>query len=170
MKRALLLFALLAPMVLVTACGKTEEAPVVQTRLSAPADPTDDAAWKAYLGQEINANRAGVTDNVYPYYLALDSDVLTPEDEAADKRTKYQRMVEQVNNAVLRTVLPGNMLAFGSPDSTKMADLIVTAFQGAAPNALKGSKVLFIGSAEDSERVKAAVEAAGATYVFVEAK
>ena len=69
-----------------------------------------------------------------------------------------------------RTVLPGNMLAFGSPDSTKMADLIVMAFTDADPNALKGSQVLFIGAPGDSERVKAAVEAAGAKYIFVEAK
>ncbi|KFN51101.1 hypothetical protein [Arenimonas composti] len=170
MKRVLILFALLAPMVLTTACKKEEPVQTERQRLTAPSDPRDDNAWKAYLGQEINANRAGVTDNVYSYYLGMDSDVLTPEDEAADKRTKYQRMVEQVNIVVLRTVLPGNMLAFGSPDSSKMADLIVAAFQGAEPNALKGSKVLFIGAAADNDRVKAAVEAAGANYVFVEAK
>ena len=66
--------------------------------------------------------------------------------------------------------MPGNMLAFGSPDSAKMADLIVTAFTGAEPDALKGSQVLFIGKPADSDRVKAAVEAAGAKYIFVEAK
>lgn len=169
MKRFLIALALLAPVVL-TACKEEAPAAPAAVKLTAPTDPRDDAAWKAYLGQEINANRAGVTDNVYSYYLAMDSDTLTPEDEAADKRTKYARMVEQVNLSVQRTVLPGNMLAFGSPDSTKMADLIVTAFQGAPANAMKGSKVLFIGQAADSDRVKAAVEAAGATYVFVEAK
>jgi hypothetical protein len=35
---------------------------------------------------------------------------------------------------------------------------------------MKGVKVLFIGTPADSERVEAAVEPAGVTYVFVEAK
>ena len=35
---------------------------------------------------------------------------------------------------------------------------------------MKGVKVLFIGKAADSERVKAAVAPTGADYVFVEAK
>jgi hypothetical protein len=71
---------------------------------------------------------------------------------------------------VSRTVLPGNMLAFGSPDSSKMADLIVQSFTGGPADSLKGSQVLFIGSAADSPRVQAAVEAVGGKYIFVEAK
>ena len=35
---------------------------------------------------------------------------------------------------------------------------------------MKGVKVLFIGDAADSERVKAAVAPSGVNYVFVEAK
>jgi hypothetical protein len=35
---------------------------------------------------------------------------------------------------------------------------------------MKGVKVLFIGATADGDRVKAAVEPAGVTYVFVEAK
>ena len=71
---------------------------------------------------------------------------------------------------ISRTVLPGNMLAFGSPDSAKMGDMILSAFSGAKPDALKGSQVLFIGKPEDSARVKGPVEASGAKYIFVEAK
>ena len=51
-----------------------------------------------------------------------------------------------------------------------MADLVVEAFVAPPQNALKDSKVLFIGKADDSEKVKIAVEAASATFVFVEAK
>jgi hypothetical protein len=51
-----------------------------------------------------------------------------------------------------------------------MADLIVMAFTTPDPNALKGSQVLFIGKPQDKDRVQAAVEAAGAKFVFVEAK
>jgi hypothetical protein len=67
-------------------------------------------------------------------------------------------------------VLPGNLLAFGSPNSTRMADLIVASFAGGEPDALKGSQVLFVGNAADSARVQAAVEAVGGKYIFVEAK
>ena len=66
--------------------------------------------------------------------------------------------------------LPGNLLAFGSPDSAKMGDLVVAAFTGAKPDALQGSQVLFIGKPADRDRVKAAAEAAGAKFIFVEAK
>ena len=38
------------------------------------------------------------------------------------------------------------------------------------PGTMKGVKVLFLGAAADNERVRAAVEPAGVTYVFVEAK
>ena len=35
---------------------------------------------------------------------------------------------------------------------------------------MKGVKVLFVGKAEDSERVKAAITPSGVDYVFAEAK
>jgi len=135
--------------------------------LHAPTTP-DDKLWVPYLQQVVSRNMAGVTDRVSPYYLPADSDEPTPDDP--DGRSKYDRQLENVATVVSRTVLPGNMLAFGSPNSTRMADLIVAAFQGGAPDALQGSQVLFIGKAEDSPRVKAAVEAVGAKYIFVEAK
>jgi hypothetical protein len=62
------------------------------------------------------------------------------------------------------------MLAFGSPDSAKMGDLVVAAYKDAAPGSMKGVIVMFIGKAADNERVKAAVAPSGATYRFVEAK
>ncbi|KAA2285842.1 hypothetical protein [Arenimonas fontis] len=169
MNRALVSVALLLSLGLVAGCGQKAEqeaaqAPVV---LTAPTNG-DDAAWKAYLAQVIGQNQAGVTDRIFSYYLPKDSRVVTEADE--DGRSQYDRQLDNVNAAVQRTVLPGNMLAFGSPDSAAMADLIVKAFEGAAPDALQGSQVLFIGKAEDAERVRVAVEAAGARYIFVEAK
>ena len=92
-----------------------------------------DMAWKEYLGKVVGQNQEGVTDRVFPYYLLMNSDVVTEADK--DGRSQYARQLENVNNVVLRTVLPGNMLAFGSPDSTKMADLIVAAFTGAEQDA-----------------------------------
>jgi hypothetical protein len=172
MNRSTSFLTALAFALLVAACNKggggdtTAEAPAAQgpAPLTAPAG-NDDDAWKGYLGQVVGQHMEGVTDRVFPYYLPAASD--TAE---ADGSSQYARQLENVSGVVARTVLPGNMLAFGSPDSPKMADLIVAAFKDAKPDAMKGSQVLFIGHAAESERVKAAVEAAGAKYVFVEVK
>lgn len=171
MSRSLIAISLFALALSLSACkkeadaSKTAAAPVV---LTAPANGGDDNAWKAYLGQVVGQNMGGVTDRVYPYYLPANSSVPTPGDP--DNHSQYDRQLQNVSDVVARTVLPGNMLAFGSPDSTKMGDLIVTAMTGAKPEALKGSQVLFIGNAADSARVKAVVEAAGGKYIFVESK
>ena len=160
--------ALLLSLTVLAGCQKAEEdAPKTPTVLTAPTDG-DDMKWKEYLGKVVGQNQEGVTDRVFPYYLPANSDTLTEADK--DGRTQYARQLENVNTVVLRTVLPGNMLAFGSPDSSRMGDLIVAAFTGAEPDALKGSQVLFIGKPADRDRVQAAVEAAGAKFVFVEAK
>ena len=135
--------------------------------LHAPAT-ADDKQWQPYLQQVISRHQEGVTDRTMAYYLPQDSDTISPAD--SDGKTKYERQLENVNTVVLRTVLPGNMLVFGSPNSTRMADLVVAAFTGGEPDALKGSQVLFIGQAADNPRVQAAVEAVGAKYIFVEAK
>ena len=167
MNRAVVSFALLLSLSLLAGCQKAEEAPPAPTVLTAPTG-TDDMAWKEYLGKVVGQNQAGVTDRTFPYYLPANSS--TPAEGDQDGKSQYDRQLENVTAVVQRTVLPGNMLAFGSPDSAKMADLIVAAFANPDPNALKGSQVLFIGKAEDSARVQAAVEAAGAKYIFIEAK
>lgn len=168
MNRALVSVALALSLGLAAGCGqKAEEADTAPTVLTAPANG-DDAAWKQYLGQVIGQHQAGVTGRIFSYYLPRDSREITEKDE--DGRSQYDRQLENVTAAVQRTVLPGNMLAFGSPDSTAMADLIVAAFDGAASDALSGSQVLFIGAAADEARVRTAVEAAGARFIFVEAK
>jgi len=143
------------------AAKKPEAAAVV---LTAPKS-VDDKEWKPYLQQVINQHMEGVTDRVFPYYLPANSAEIQ-----ADGRSQFDRQAENVTTVISRTVLPGNMLAFGSPDSAKMADLILMSFSGAKPDALKGSQVLFVGKAEDSARVQAPVEASGAKYIFVEAK
>ena len=147
-----------------TAAPKKVAAPVV---LVAPANADDDA-WKNYLQLVVSQNMGAVTDRVYPYYLPANSIVPTPGD--LENKSQYDRQLENVSGVVARSVLPGNMLVFGSPDSPKMADLAVAAFTGAKADALRGSQVLFIGKASDSDRVRAAVEAAGAKYIFIEAK
>ena len=154
--------ALAACLTLPFAACKKEEAPVAEAApLTAPSTD-DDVAWKTYLQEVVINNMGTITNTPYVYYLPAETE---PEFEA-----KYGRQLEQAKGAVARGVSSGNLIAFGSPNSTKLADLAVAAFEGAAVDSFKGVRVLFIGKAEDSERVKAAVEAAGARYVFVEAK
>jgi hypothetical protein len=167
MIRAFAPLALILSLTLLAGCKKEEEAAPAPAALVAPVNG-DDTAWKTYLGQVVGQNMAGVTDRNFSYYLPANSQTLNEGD--ADGRTQFDRQLENVTTVVLRTVLPGNMLSFGSPDSEKMADLIVMSFAEAEPDALAGSQVLFIGKAEDSDRVRAAVEASGAKYLFVEAK
>jgi len=145
------------------ACKKQEEAPAqpAEVALVAPTT-TEDGAWKEYLSKVVDANMGTITNTPYVYYLPAETD---PEFEA-----KYGRQLEQAKGAVARGVSSGNLIAFGSPNSAKIADLAVAAFEGVEVDAFKGVRVLFIGKAEDSERVKAAVAPSNAEYLFVEAK
>ena len=156
----LLLIACLA-LPLLTAC-KQEEAPKaeVAAALSAPTS-TDENEWNAYLTDVVKRNADGAT-NMYAYTL--------PVDTSADFQGYYDRQLEKAQLDVARGGMEGTLLAFGSPSSAKSADLAVAAFANAAPGTMKGVKVLFVGAANDSDRVKAAVEPSGATYLFVEAK
>ncbi len=167
MNRIFAPLAVLLALVALTGCKKEEPPAQVEAVLVAPTN-ADDNAWKEYLGRVVGRNLGGVTDRNFSYYLPANSSA--PAEGDQEGITQYDRQLENVTTVVLRTVLPGNMLSFGSPDSAKMADMIVTAFTDADPNALKGSQVLFIGDQADSDRVKTAVEAAGAKYIFVEAK
>ena len=172
MSRSSIVLLILASCVALSACvsGDDEAAHKVVVAAPVPRAPagTDDKQWKLYLQQVVSQNMGGVTDRVFPYYLPANSTVPTPGD--VDNRSQYDRQLENVTTVMSRTVLPGNMMVFGSPDSAKMADLILAAFSGAQKDALKGSQVLFIGKPDDGARVKTAVEAVGAKYIFIEAK
>jgi hypothetical protein len=145
------------------ACQKEAEAPVetAQAPLVAP-DKSDDAGWRAYLTQVVERNIGAITNQPFLYYLPNQSD---PEFQA-----KYDRQLEQARNAIARGIVGGNLIAFGSPESAKMADIAVAAFEGVPADTMKKVKIVFIGDAADGERVKAAVAPTGADYVFVEAK
>ena len=162
--RALLLACLVVSPLALVACKK--EAPVDNEAteakvLVAPAKD-DDAGWKAYLPAVVQENMGTITNNPFLYYLPPESD---PEFAA-----KYERQVESAKTAMARGVQKGNLLAFGSPASAKMADLILVAFAEVPADTLKGVRILFIGDAADNERVKAALAPPGAGYVFIGAK
>ncbi len=154
---------LIAPLVL-AACKKEEavtNAASERQVLSAPAKD-DDAAWKTYLPTVVQENMGNISNNPFLYYLPPESD---PDFEA-----KYQRQVEAASTAVARGIQKENLLAFGSPASSKMADLIEVAFKDVPADTLQGVRILFIGEAADNDRVQAVLAPTGAEYVFIEAK
>src|SRR5690606_38659840 len=128
--------------------------------------PARDAApveWKKYLAAVVMQNMQGVKSNrPYMYFVPGGDDGKAVMDRS--------NQLDNVSVAVARGVLPGNMLAFGGPDSAITADLIVDAFRDAGAGTFKDVTVLFVGAQADSERVKEALAPAGATYRFAEMK
>ena len=182
-----LLFLVLA-LSLLAACGKKEEgkkveAPVV---VAVPSNPQDKQAWQMYLVSVAKLHMEGIRERPFMYYLppgatpsepvaapapgAGDTAPSIASTDSADVDDEYNRQLDNVTGVVGRGVLPGNMLAFGSPDSTRMANLVTEAFTGVEAGSMKNVRVLFVGAAADAERVKAVVEASGAEFVFHEAK
>lgn len=153
------------PLFAISACKKEEAAkPVaaVAAPVTVPTDPNDTAAWKNYLVSVAKQNMEGVRQRPYMYYI--------PAGDTPEIQDQVDRQISDVTDVVGRGILPGNMIAFGSPDSTRLADGIVEAFKVARPNSLKDVRVLFIGAAADEQRVREAVAPSSADFVFVEAK
>jgi hypothetical protein len=164
---------------LLAACGPTEEekqkaaeeatkaAALVaeQAALKLPSDATNKSAWQAYLIAQVKRfmreNPTLVkTNHPYMYYV--------PTGDGADQQTDRNNQLDNVKTTVGRGVLPGNLMAFGGPDTKFTADLVIEAFKEAGDGALKGVVVLFIGGQADSDRVKEAVAKSGADFHFVE--
>ena len=157
MTRLLMIACLVLPFM---ACKKQEApAPVVKAPMSAPK--TDDRqAWVDYLNDVVPRHLAGIPNQPYVYLL--------PGESAPDFQDQYDRMLDKAQSDVARGIITGNMLAYASPASAKMGDLVIAAFDGVPADSMKGVRVLFIGKAADSDRVKAAVSPAGVEYVFVD--
>jgi hypothetical protein len=151
--------------VVLTACNKEEEAPAapVVVEVKMPANATDRTQWKAYLVDVVKRNMAGVTSGrPYMYFV--------PAGEEQALQDERINQLENVRTVVARTVLPGNMMAFGGPDSKLTADLIIDAFKDGKPGAFKDVIILFVGAAADQQRVQEGLAASSATFRFVEMK
>ncbi|MBS0486582.1 MAG: hypothetical protein JSS13_04520 [Proteobacteria bacterium] len=159
--------------VLLAACGQSDEEKQAAAEAAAkaaanapvplPAAGADDAAWQKYLVSVVTRNMQGVkTNHPFMYYVPAGDSM------AAEDARKSQ--LDNVGATVARGVLPGNMLAFGGPDSKATADLIVEAFANANDGSFKNVVVLFAGAAADQQRVQDAIAKSGAELRFVEMK
>lgn len=156
--RLMLIACLVLPF---AACKKEAPKAVVAAPLSAPVN--DDApAWRAYLSDVVMRNMNGIANQPFVYML--------PGESTPDFADQYERLAEKAKADVARGIVEGNLLAYGSPASAKMADMVVASFTEVPANTMKGVKVLFIGKAADNDRVKAALAPTGVDYVFIEAK
>jgi hypothetical protein len=154
-----------------SACGPTDEekqkaredaaAAEAAKPVPVPTDPANATAWKNYLSKTVMQNMQGTkTNHPFMYYVP----------SSADQEGARKDQLDNVSTTVQRGVLPGNMMAFGGPDSKLTADLIVGAFKDAGDGTLKGVVVLFIGAPADSDRAKEAVAKSGAEFRFKEMK
>jgi hypothetical protein len=155
------------------ACGPSEEDKAKAAAAAAaaeaakpvpmPAPTADKVAWQKYLVAVVKQNMQGVKSN-HPYMYFV------PAGDSADVTDARKQQLDNVDVTVQRGVLPGNMMAFGGPDSKLTADLIGEAFKDAQDGSFKGVVVLFIGAAADQDRVKDAVAKSAAEFRFVEMK
>ncbi|HET6631317.1 MAG TPA: hypothetical protein VFG73_01240 [Rhodanobacteraceae bacterium] len=131
---------------------------------AAPARPSsagDTKAWQNYLISKVSAHMEGMTaKRPYLYFV--------PAGDSPAAQGQRDLQLDQVTDTVLRTVLPGNLLAFGGPDSSTTADFISQAFSQAAKGSFKNVIVMFVGDAADKDRVAKALAPSGATYRFVQ--
>lgn len=154
---------LVACLALPFAACKKDEAPPPPAKAALTAPATDDpAAWRDYVSDVVTRNMEGIQNQPYVYLLPGES---TPDFEGL-----HERLLDKAKTDVARGIIKGNMLAYASPSSAKMADIVVESFAGVTPGTMDGVKVLFIGAPADDARVRAAVGPAGVNYVFIEAK
>ncbi|MBI2397751.1 MAG: hypothetical protein HYV17_08130 [Xanthomonadales bacterium] len=157
--------ALLLSLLALSACKKEDEAkPAAASAapVTLPTDPNDTEGWRNYLVGVAKQNMEGIRQRPYMYYV--------PAGDTPEVIEQVDRQQSDITDVVGRGILPGNMIAFGSPNSARMADVIIEAFKVARPASLKDVRVLFIGAAADEQRVRDAVAPSAAEFVFVEAK
>lgn len=126
-----------------------------------PTSPRETRAWANYLSGIVRQNSQGVSANRTSIYFV-------PAGSDSDAAPARQRQLANVQQVLSRGVRPGNLLAFGGPDSGASADLVVNAFRNLPAGSCQGSVVLFMGAPADQARVAAAVQASGATPRFAD--
>lgn len=143
-----------------TACKQEEAAaPVERAPIAAPTT-ADRQAWGDYLNDVVSRNMQGVRNQPYVYLVPFDSD--------PDFEGKYEAIKDKATTDVARGIVGGNMLVYAGLNSGNVADLVVDAFENVNEDTMKGVKLLFVGSAEDSPRVQEAVAKSGVEYIHID--
>lgn len=171
--RHLALAAAVAAALSLAACQKAEEqAPAATSapaapveRVSAPAG-NDPEGWKAYMRQELQPHMDQRRfRRPFSYFIpAVD---LTAAD-ATEQQRQFDAQAEAVQNAVGRGIQAGTMLSFAGPDSPAIATVIENAFKLAAPQSLKGVRIVVIAKPEERARIEAAIVPSGAEFIYVD--
>ena len=173
--------ALLGTLGLAACNSNQSDQPAAQAKLTKPTDPNDMKAWSAYLSQIVEENIGDITNTPYAYFVpdvpvqvaaagasAAKAGTTAVPASASSAEETLGRVQDQLNTVVQATVLPGNMVAAGGPNSATTAEVLENAFKQASPGSFKGVVVLFVGDKADEAAVKAAVEPSGATFKFAQ--
>jgi hypothetical protein len=150
-------------LVLLGGCKKEEAAPA-QAEAAAvvvpmPTDNNTDA-WRAYFRQELRPHMDKRYRRPFTYFV--------PMGEDEESLRQYNAQLENAQNAIGRGVQAGSMLAFGGPQSSRTADLVLESFKLAGPKSMKGVRIVVFGNAADRERVTAAIAPSEADFIYIE--
>ncbi len=118
------------------------------------------SVWQPYMQQVVTDNMGDITSQPYAYFV--------PSGKYPENQDAISRVQGQINDMVTATVLPGNLVAAGGPDSATTAQVLENAFKQAAPGSFKGVTVLFIGDKADEAAARAAIDPSGATFKFAQ--
>jgi len=154
----LLMSCLLLPL---AACTQDDAKPTRSQRAPVPVPASEERGeWAAYVQDTVGRNLGNIVNQPYVYFL--------PGESAEDFDGQYERMADKIKTDLMRGIVRGNMLAYASPASNRLADMVVEGFEGVPEGTMKGVRVLFIGKLDDGERVRVAAAPSGADYVFVD--
>ena len=158
MTRLLLCACLVLPL---AACQGEEETQQVERAPVAAPQTEDRNEWRAYLNDVVGRNMEGIFNQPYVYLVPTD-------DGEEDFAAEYERLAERAETDLARGIVRGNLLAYAGHESSRVADMVVRAFESVPDGSMEGVRVLFIGDAADNGRVEQAVAPAGVEYIFIE--
>ena len=71
----------------------------------------------SFLSDVVTRNMGGIQNQPYVYML--------PGESSASFQDSYDRLLDKAKGDVSRGIISGDVLAYGSPASAKMADLVI---------------------------------------------
>jgi hypothetical protein len=149
------LLAALTALVLIACQKEAQDAQTETTVSMTPPGNEDNDAWKSYLSNVVKSYvPAGQSARLYVTFAAFGQD---------EERT--ERMIDNTSTFLSTGIAKGTFLAFGG-NSSLAADVVMSGFADVQEGKLADVTVLFVGTPEDGERAKEAIEPWGANYVF----